>query len=224
VKVDEREWLERRTKLSSLQQQGKLSKRKARLLACAAIRRIWHLLTDPRSRKAVKVTESHADGMASDGELMAARKAAFAASTPEHAPTGKMQAREAKQAANVASWVTLADNDLEVVFWALEQVPTAIRDALISDLFGNPFDPVAVDPSLLTWHDGLIRHLAQAAYDERQLPSGHLDPHRLAVLADALEEAGCTDLEILGHLRQPGAVHVRGCWPVDLPPFQGVTG
>src|SRR5262249_8200240 len=38
---------------------------------------------------------------------------------------------------------------------------------------------------------------------------------RLAILADALEEAGCTDADVLGHLRGPGP-HVRGCWTVDL--------
>jgi hypothetical protein len=41
------------------------------------------------------------------------------------------------------------------------------------------------------------------------------DPQRLAVLADALEEAGCNDAEILTHLRSPGP-HVRGCWALDL--------
>jgi hypothetical protein len=34
-------------------------------------------------------------------------------------------------------------------------------------------------------------------------------------LGDALEEAGCSDEEILAHLRGPGP-HVRGCWVVDL--------
>ena len=57
--------------------------------------------------------------------------------------------------------------------------------------------------------------LAQAAYDERELPAGTLDTTRLAVLADALEEAGCVQADILGHLRGPGP-HVRGCWAVDL--------
>jgi hypothetical protein len=56
--------------------------------------------------------------------------------------------------------------------------------------------------------------LAQAAYDERDLPSGHLDPGRLAVLADALEDAGGSDPDILGHLRGPGP-HTRGCWVLD---------
>ena len=62
---------------------------------------------------------------------------------------------------------------------------------------------------------GAVKKLAEAVYDDRDLPSGHLDAGRLAVLADMLEEAGCADAGILGHLRGPGP-HVRGCWVVDL--------
>jgi hypothetical protein len=47
------------------------------------------------------------------------------------------------------------------------------------------------------------------------LPGGELDASQLALVADALEDAGCTDAEILGHLRSPGP-HVRGCWAQDL--------
>ena len=50
--------------------------------------------------------------------------------------------------------------------------------------------------------------LAQAIYEERDL-------RRLPVLADALEDAGCEDADLLGHLRGPGR-HVRGCWALDL--------
>ena len=42
----------------------------------------------------------------------------------------------------------------------------------------------------------------------------HIDTMRLGILADALEETGCTDAEILTHLRSPGP-HVKGCWVVD---------
>jgi hypothetical protein len=41
-----------------------------------------------------------------------------------------------------------------------------------------------------------------------------LDLHRLAVLADALEEAEAPS-ELVAHLRGPGA-HMRGCHVVDL--------
>jgi hypothetical protein len=60
-----------------------------------------------------------------------------------------------------------------------------------------------------------VARLAQAAYDERHMPEGTLDTSRLAVLADALEEAGCSVADILNHLRGPGP-HVRGCWLVYL--------
>src|SRR5262249_53955080 len=87
--------------------------------------------------------------------------------------------------------------------------------ALIRCVFGNPFRPHAIDPAWLTRNDGTVKQLAQAAYEERDLPSGHLDVTRLGVLADALEEAGCTSADLLEHLRGPGP-HVRGCWAVDL--------
>ncbi|MGE3805752.1 MAG: hypothetical protein AB7K24_13840 [Gemmataceae bacterium] len=86
---------------------------------------------------------------------------------------------------------------------------------LVREIFGNPFRPVTADESWLTWKDHTVPKLAQAAYDERQLPSGHIDTKRLAMLADALEEAGCTSEDVLAHLRGPGP-HVRGCWVVDL--------
>jgi hypothetical protein len=87
-----------------------------------------------------------------------------------------------------------------------------VQAALLKDIFGNPWRPITLDLLLLT---PTLSALARAAYEERSLPSGELDPTRLAILADALEEAGCTDTAILDHLRGPGP-HVRGCWPLDL--------
>jgi hypothetical protein len=84
---------------------------------------------------------------------------------------------------------------------------------LVRDLFGPlTFRAVHLAPS---WRTPDVMTLARAAYEERSLPQGTLDPVRLALLADALEEAGCTSAEILGHLRSERP-HVRGCWAVDL--------
>ena len=83
---------------------------------------------------------------------------------------------------------------------------------LLRDLFASPFRPASINPDWLT---PTVTNLAAAAYEERELPSGHLDAARLGVLADALEDAGCGDAELLGHLRGSGP-HVRGCWVVDL--------
>jgi hypothetical protein len=84
--------------------------------------------------------------------------------------------------------------------------------ALVRDIFGNPFRPVTLDPCWLT---PTVTNLAQAVYDDRQMPSGLFDNQRMGILADALEEAGCHNADILGHLRG-GGEHVRGCWAVDL--------
>jgi hypothetical protein len=59
-----------------------------------------------------------------------------------------------------------------------------------------------------------VVRLAEPAYQERHLPADTLDLARLAVLADALEEAGCQDVQILGHLRS-GGEHYRGCHILD---------
>src|SRR5262249_11883768 len=132
------------------------------------------------------------------------------------------QASAAFAVANVVWGVTTdrataaADNALDNVGSAAFHAATAdnapsaakARDAeyagqtcLLRDIFGNPFHVVSVAPSWLRWNDAVIVRLAQAAYNERILPTGTLDNARLAVLADALEEAGCTDAQILGHLR-----------------------
>jgi len=78
---------------------------------------------------------------------------------------------------------------------------------LVREIFGNPFHPVKVDPAWLAWNDRTIPKMARVIYDERRFQD-------LLVLADALEEAGCTDRDILTHCRLPMA-HVRGCWVVD---------
>jgi hypothetical protein len=57
------------------------------------------------------------------------------------------------------------------------------------------------------WQDGLILSLARQIYDERCWDE-------MPVLADALEDAGCTDQAILSHCRNAGQ-HTRGCWLLD---------
>jgi hypothetical protein len=100
----------------------------------------------------------------------------------------------------------------EPEFFATER---AAQCDLLRDLFANPFrPPPPLDPAVLAWQEATVVRLARAAYDERELPSGYFDPDGLAVLADALEEAGA-DAELVAHLRDPGP-HYRGCHVVDL--------
>jgi len=76
---------------------------------------------------------------------------------------------------------------------------------LIRCFFGNPFRPIHVDPSWLT---STVVALSQTIYEEHAF-------HIMPILADALEDAGCTNAEILGHCRGSGP-HARGCWVLDL--------
>jgi hypothetical protein len=88
----------------------------------------------------------------------------------------------------------------------------AVQSHVLRCIVGNPSCPASLG---LAWLTPDVTSLAEAAYEQRILPVGELDPARLAVLADALEDAGCTDAAILTHLRSPGP-HVRGCWALDL--------
>jgi hypothetical protein len=126
--------------------------------------------------------------------------------------------------AAVNAWVTTLPEQTEVaaeeeaaVRGKGEEAERACQCRILNDVFGLlAFSPLPhVAPEWLAWHDGLIPKLAQAIYEERAMPEGTLDAQRLAVLADALEDAGCVDVVLLDHLRGPGP-HVRGCFVVDL--------
>jgi hypothetical protein len=74
------------------------------------------------------------------------------------------------------------------------------------DIFGNPFRPVTLDTS---WRTSTATTLASQMYESRDFGA-------MPILADALQDAGCTNADILDHCRDPKQAHVRGCWVVDL--------
>jgi hypothetical protein len=194
--------------------------RKRRLQECASCRRSWHLLRDEPDRRAVELAERYADGLASAEQLQKARDAVWKG-IRSFGVSADPQSSEWWTHFGVLPAVS-SDRELADAWRAgnREPEPPLTAEAwsgleLLRELVGNPFRTVALNPAWLTWQDGTVRELARAAYDERRLPEGTLDPARLAVLADALEDAGCTDAELLAHLRGPGP-HVRGCWAVDL--------
>jgi hypothetical protein len=82
---------------------------------------------------------------------------------------------------------------------------------LLRDIIGNPLRPVAIHSGWLT---ETVTKIAAAAFGDWKMPEGTLDSDCLAVLADALEDAGCTEAVILDHLRGPGP-HYRGCFVID---------
>jgi hypothetical protein len=162
--------------------------------------------------------DATADGGGDEGEaqsqshaMAAAYWAAASAETAARAAScgGYPAAITAKDAAGAAVWgAGAADGDQE------GHRVRAAQARLARCIFGTRFRAVSAEPAWLAWDGGAVVKLAQAVYDERDLPSGHLDAARLAVLADMLEEAGSADAELLGHLRSAGP-HTRGCHAVD---------
>jgi hypothetical protein len=90
-------------------------------------------------------------------------------------------------------------------FNSARKVTASHLAAVLRCIFGNPFRPITLDPSWLTT---TAKQLAKSIYQDRAFD-------RLPILADALEDAGCNQPDILGHLRS-GGEHCRGCWAVDL--------
>lgn len=209
--------------------------RKLRLFVCACCHQVWDGLSDSE-KKAVETAEAHADGHFVSLKLVRDQcggglgtMAFFACCRPG----------SEGHHATIISQAQIPPKDMQGV--------------LIRDIFGNPFRPsnLAVRwnelhehaagaaprvPSWLTWNDRTIPRLAQAIYDECAFD-------RMPILADALEEAGCSNADILYHCRNicrhctdnsgfcwrkvadcqycdgtgiETAPHVRGCWVIDL--------
>jgi hypothetical protein len=210
-------------RLAYLRAQGR--DRKLALFACGCCRRVWHLLADGRSRAAVEALEKYADGLASDAEL---GQAAAAAGDANHTSVGKgppaashaalavcrALAGDAKGAAGWAVYAVAAaataGHEYGTPAWsaaykAVYKAEQQAQKALLNEVTGDPFRQAASDSAWLT--PAAVK-LARSIHVEQSFD-------RLPALADALEEAGCTDAEVLSHLRGPGP-HVRGCWAVDL--------
>jgi hypothetical protein len=214
-------WTLRGTKVTHT----KAGRRKLRVFACACCRLVWDMLNNPVLRQSVEVAERFAEGQSSKDELekayCSASEGLGGALTPD-AP-GAQESTAASMALNVARPQAFSAAFYMTAYpipLAGYRVQDKEGDALLCDLlrcvFGNPFRPSPpLPPSVLAWSDGTIRRLAEGIYEERRLPEGTLDTARLAILADALVDAGCDDEALIQHCREPGP-HVRGCWPVDL--------
>lgn len=193
------------------------SDRKLRLFAVACCRRVWHLLTDQRSRQAVEVAKQYADGLVGRERLIVARDEARVARRRFLAPAEARASRAANAAQDVvrdtgrsAAWNCMAETSRAISIGDTNHCDSAEmrqQAALFRSIFDNPFQTSTISTSWLVWHDGVVRTLAQVVYDERGFD-------HLPILADALEDAGCTDAAILDHLRSPGP-HVRGCHVLD---------
>jgi hypothetical protein len=221
---------------------GRLTDRKKTLFAISACRHIAHRLEDPSVIRAFEVTERFADGAADATEYEQAFEAVDRASDEcyFHQRSQLIQA-----ATRAVRWMCAGDMDKissasefvadiygyeaaiaegiltlnaspaegeaiwqNSTFISGKVVGERIQADLLRELIGNPFRHISFDPAWLAWNNRCIERIAQAIYDERAFD-------RMPILADALEDAGCDNADILNHCRS-GGEHVRGCWVVDL--------
>jgi hypothetical protein len=218
LQMNETDWLDAR-RVSDLNLSSFHLFRKWRLFGSACTRRaVDRFLQGREWTQAIDAAENFADGVISWSELKAVR------STLE-AECGRFNRLEysdyRRQTFEAVLGVThRAGNESLVAQRAaafaygysrnlnwVELVETEEQEQLLlaRDIFGNPFRPVAFDSA---WRTSTVQALASQMYDSR-------DFIPMPILADALQDAGCENEDILAHCRGQGP-HVRGCWVVDL--------
>jgi hypothetical protein len=198
---------------------GKASHRKLRLFACACVRRIWPVLPQGLPHEIVRLSEDYADSKATSRDLGRLRKPArHAVQHPSNftllrfAPLLRpdFYSQDASEMAEAVSrfvgWECRGSRPVKyVIHQEVVQAESKAQSTILRDLFGNPFRLLIADPG---WQTPRVITLARTVYDERAFD-------RLPGLAEALEETGCENADILAHCRLSGP-HVRGCWVVDM--------
>ena len=206
---------------------GKTSDRKLRLFACACCRRAWcHYRQEMETGdidQNIVTSEGFADGRVSNEEMQEARNNSGALGNvsaeasmydtliwivDENAFQAAMSGAEsaagyfAMAATKELSYTSPSAHEARV---HAAKAESSVQASLLRCIFGPlPFRPPTIEPA---WMTPTVTSLAQAIYTDRAFD-------RLPVLADALEDAGCTDADVLEHCRKPG-VHALGCWVVD---------
>jgi hypothetical protein len=186
-------------------------------------------LKDARLRGLVEFAERYADGEETLEELNARWGLGWEiwGELASECPDDSQQSAEAEAAGAATRAVEGPHVNLDPLAHASEAIAAHVRDtndvdfelgaaarveergrqiALIHDVFGNPFRPVNFDPE---WRSDTALSLASHIYEAR-------DFAQMPLLADALQDAGCDNADILSHCRDANGVHVRGCWVVDL--------
>ncbi|MDY3552812.1 hypothetical protein R5W24_001901 [Gemmata sp. JC717] len=212
--MTEEEWCALTYPTPMLEEAPLTSERKLRLFAVACCRRIWPCLRRTNGRRAVEVAEQYADGTATAEQLDQASQAQHGAGISE------TEIRVIKcvtgRAVNEASLVLYASelyadsivpSRLPETAWdEADSAESTAQAELLRDIFGNPFRPVTFSAE---WRTGTVVSLAAQMYESRDFSA-------MPILADAFQDAGCDNNDVLNHCRDPKQVHVRGCWVVDL--------
>ncbi len=189
-----------------------LTDRKFRLFAVACARAVWSRIATDNGRTVLEVAERYADGSATTHEVALAFLAAVPTGEDEDSEEETGDEYRARQALNAA--INTCSDHSKYFLDAAEcaanaasdpQLARAAQCVMLRDIVGNPFRPVAFSPS---WRTSTAVTLAAQMYEARDFGA-------MPILADALQDAGCDNADVLDHCRSDGP-HVRGCWVVDL--------
>jgi hypothetical protein len=195
-------------------------RRKLRLFACACCRQVWDSIKSTSARAVVGVAEKYADGLVNLSAMDAAERRWERNGGYE--PTDVLIDICGRAPRYIVEH-NLARN---------REVAPSLQAALLRDIFGNPFRPVCPPVACadgpvcpqhgFAWLTPTVLRIAEAIYADR-------DFSIMPILADALEDAGCDNAELLAHCRDDvkcsdcdggwiplGGPHVRGCWVLDL--------
>lgn len=201
---------------------GKTSDRKLRLFAVRCCQSACSLLQSRIYRDAIEVSEQFADGLASDDRL---RKARSQVRESAERTFRRVRASPWSRAVQIhfarMMVVSVCARNIAEVLQAVDEVCVTANSsesyetkrklerqqqaALLRDVVQYPQSSVILDS---TWLTSDVLALAEGIYQEKAFD-------RMPILADALQDAGCDNEDVLNHCRQPGE-HVRGCWVVDL--------
>ena len=193
----------------------KAGKRKFTLLTCACCRVAWDLMPADKARLWVEAAEAEADGLpvAAPPPPVTIDDLIFRPGDIEQRANYAASNARARRAVHLITSTVAAVH--EVVYLDARRTGSSTEQrrwvnvaGLLHEIFGNPFRPVKVAKTWLTANDGAALKLARLISADGQWGM-------LPVLADALEDAGCADADVLGHCRRPDG-HVRGCWAIDL--------
>jgi hypothetical protein len=190
---------------------GLVSGRKLRLFACDCCWRIRHLLRDDASIDALNASAQFADGLIDREEMRLRRIEHAAVANRAHPPTRAVAAASDERhvdaaAASGSAADAVADTGAVPGSRASIRAEERIAQSVaLRDIAGNPFRPVTFSPE---WRTDTVLALARQMYESREFGA-------MPILADALQDAGCGDDDVLNHCRQANG-HVRGCWVIDL--------
>ena len=175
------------------------SSRKLRLLGVACCSQIRHLFESPLLGQAVDAAEQYADGSIDGASLDCACRLASGVYPRGNEGTAAVYCSSRDQ---FHIHLVLAGARAA----ARNRGESKVQCDLIRDIIGNPFRPTSFSP---TWRTDTAVSLARMMYEPRDFGA-------MPILADALQDAGCDNDDILAHCRDANQVHVRGCWVLDL--------